>query len=208
MNPAEKLDLYKLHKGEYLAPKKPMLVEIKPANYLTISGQGGPGGETFTSRIGALYGMAYTIKMTSKAAGRDYVVCKLEGLWWSDDPTCDFAKVPKDKWQWKLLIRTPDFVDKQDLRQAAQVLTKRGKSANVELVALETIDERLCVQMLHVGPYDKEGATIRAMNSFAEAQGLVLHGLHHEIYLSDPRRVVPERLRTILRHPVTKRPSG
>ena len=208
MNRGEKLDLYKLHKAEYVAPKKPVLVEIERANYLTICGQGEPGGETFAARISALYGTAYTIKMTSKAAGRDYVVCKLEGLWWSEEPSCDFANVPKDTWQWKLLIRTPDFIDEQDLRQAAEVLTKKGKSSDVELVVLETIDEGLCVQMLHVGPYDKEGETTRTMNAFVEAQGLVLHGLHHEIYLSDPRRVPPERLRTILRHPVIKRSSG
>lgn len=201
---AEKIDLYKLHKDEYVAPKKPVLVEIKPANYLTISGQGDPGGELFQARIGALYGMAYTIKMTSKFAGKDYVVCKLEGQWWSDESPGDFSKVPKDKWQWKLLIRTPDFVGDEELRKTADALTKKGKTPDVKLVNLETIDEGRCVQMLHVGPYDKEGETIRAMKAFAEEQGLVLHGLHHEIYLSDPRRVAPDRLRTILRHPVTK----
>ena len=185
-----------------------MLVQIKPAVYLTICGQGEPGGETFTSRIGASYGMAYTIKMTSEAAGRDYVVCKLEGLWWSDEPSCDFANVPKDQLQWKLLIRTPNFIGEEDLRRAGKLLVEKGKSPDAELVALETIDEGLCVQMLHVGPYDKEGETIRAINAFAQAQGLVLHALHHEIYLSDPRRVPPERLRTILRHPVMKWLSG
>ena len=208
MSSAEKLDLYKLHGAEYVAPKKPVLVGIKPASYLAICGQGEPGGDLFTSRIGALYSMAYTIKMTSKAAGRDYVVCKLEGLWWSDEPSCDFAKVPKDTWQWKLLIRTPDFIGEQALRQAVEVLIKKGKGSNADVVVLETIDEGLCVQVLHVGPYDKEGATIRAMNSFVEQQGLVLHGLHHEFYVSDPRRAPPERLRTILRHPATKRASG
>ena len=204
----EKLDLYKLHKDEYVAPKKPVLVEIKPANYLTIQGQGEPGGEAFQTRIGALYGMAYTIKMTSKSAEKDYVVCKLEGLWWSDEYPGDFSKVPKDKWQWKLLICTPDFIGEQELRQAADVLTKKGKSPNVQEVVLETMDEGRCVQMLHVGPYNKEGETIRVMKSLVEEQGLVLHGVHHEIYLSDPRRVPPDRLRTILRHPVTEPTSG
>jgi hypothetical protein len=199
---AEKIDLYKLHKDEYVAPKKPALVETKPASYLTVDGQGEPGGELFQARIGALYGMAYTIKMTSKFAGRDYVVCKLEGQWWSDEFGGDFSKVPMDKWQWKLLILTPDFIGEKELQQAADVLTKKGKSPDVNLVKLETMDEGLCVQMLHVGPYNKEGETVRVMNAFAEEQGLALHGLHHEIYLSDPRRVAPERLRTILRHPV------
>jgi hypothetical protein len=199
---AERIDLYKLHKDEYVAPKKPVLVEAKPANYLTIDGQGEPGGELFQARIGALYGMAYTIKMTSKFAGQDYVVCKLEGQWWSDEFGGDFSKVPMDKWQWKILIRTPDFIGEAELNQAAEVLTKKGKSPDVKLVKLETMDEGLCVQMLHVGPYNKEGETVRVMNAFAKEQGLALHGLHHEIYLSDPRRVAPGRLRTILRHPV------
>jgi hypothetical protein len=199
---AEKLDLYKLHKDEYVAPKKPVLVETKPACYLTIEGQGEPGGALFQERVGALYGTAYTIKMTSKFAGRDYVVCKLEGQWWSDEFGADFAKVPMDKWQWKILIRTPDFVGDKELREAADELTKKGKTPDVKLVKLETMDEGLCVQMLHVGPYNKEGETVRVMSAFAEEQGLALHGLHHEIYLSDPRRVAPERLRTILRHPV------
>jgi len=199
---AEKIDLYKLHKDEYVAPKKPVLVETKPADYLTIDGQGEPGGEVFQARVGALYGMAYTIKMTSKFAGRDYVVCKLEGQWWSDEFGGDFSKVPMDKWQWKILIRTPDFIGEKELREAADVLAKKGKSPDVKLVKLETMDEGLCVQMLHVGPYNKEGETVRVMNAFAKEQDLTLHGLHHEIYLSDPRRVAPERLRTILRHPV------
>ena len=176
-----------------------MLVRTKPARYLAIGGQGAPGGTRFTARIGALYGAAYTIKMTRKFAGKqDYAVCKLEGQWFFD---CDPAATPKDEWKWKLLIRTPDFISPEDLKTAVATLLKRGKSPEVQEVTLETIDEGVCVQMLHVGPYEKENETVALMRTFAEASGLKLTGPHHEIYLSDPRRVPPERLKTILRVP-------
>ncbi len=204
MKTQPKIDLYKLHKTEYAATRKPALMELKPATYLAISGQGAPGGEQFTASIGALYGVAFTIKMTRKFAGQqDYAVCKLEGQWWTE-PASDFGKLPPDQWRWKLLIRTPDFIREADLRQAVAVLLKRGKGEDVKRVRLEPLAEGLCVQMLHVGPYDKECETIAVMKAFAEKQGLAFCGKHHEIYLSDPRRVPPERLKTILRHPVRR----
>jgi hypothetical protein len=196
-----KIDLYKLHKTEYAATRKPALVELKPAAYLAISGQGAPGGEQFAASIGALYAMAFTIKMTRKFAGKqDYAVCKLEGQWWTE-PESDFANSPREQWRWKLLIRTPDFVGDTDLRQAVAVLLKRGKAEDVKRVRLESLAEGQCVQMLHVGPYDREPETIAVMKAFAEKKQLKFSGRHHEIYLSDPRRVPPERLKTILRHP-------
>jgi len=202
MKPQPKLDLYKLHKAEYAAARKPALVELKPAAYLAISGQGSPGGQAFTASIGALYGVAFTIKMTRKFAGKqDYAVCKLEGQWWTE-PEADFGKLPPDEWRWNLLIRTPDFIGAADLRQAVTALVKRGKGEEAARVRLKSLTEGLCVQMLHVGPYDKECETIAVMRAFAEKQGLALSGRHHEIYLSDPRRVPPARLKTILRHPV------
>jgi hypothetical protein len=202
MKPQPKIDLYKLHKAEYAATQKPALVELKSATYLAISGQGAPGGELFTSSIGALYGVAFTIKMTRKFAGQqDYAVCKLEGQWWGE-PASNFAKLPQDQWLWKLLIRTPDFIKKADLRQAVAVLLKRDKGEDVKRVGLESLAEGLCVQMLHVGPYDKECETIGVMKEYAEKKQIEFSGKHHEIHLSDPRRVPPERLKTILRHPV------
>jgi hypothetical protein len=193
-----KLDLYKLHKAEYVTPKKPALVRTKPAQYLTIAGEGAPGGERFTACIGALYGAAFTVKMTRKFAGKqDYAVCKLECQWLVEG---EMAEIPKEAWKWKLMIRTPDFVSQKDLKAAVETLLNRGKPQEVEEVVLETIDEGTCVQMLHVGPYEKECESIALMREFAEAKGLRLRGPHHEIYLSDPRRVPPERLKTILRH--------
>src|SRR5579859_462308 len=151
--PSTKLDLYKLNKAEYVTPRKPELIRIKPAHYLTIAGQGSPGGERFTACIGALYGMAFTIKMTRKFAGKqDYGVCKLEGQWFFDG---DPGAIPKEEWRWKLMIRTPAFITKQDLSAAVATLLKRGKAREVEEVRLEKIHEGPCIQMLHLGPYEK-----------------------------------------------------
>ena len=191
-----KLDLYKQYKEEYAATKKPALVTIAPASYFAVSGQGEPGGDAFTAAIGALYGVAFTVKMRRKFAGQDYAVCKLEALW----PPKVF-RLPRNQWKWKLAIRVPDFVDEEDLAAARETLRERGKGTDVGRVRLETIDEGRCVQMLHLGPYDKESETVALMMEFARKKGLTLHGQHHEVYLSDPRRVEASRLRTILRHP-------
>jgi hypothetical protein len=199
---AEKLDLYKTHKDDYSKTKKPRLLTIKPAQYLTIVGKGEPGGDGFVARVGALYGMAFTIKMARKFAGNDYAVCKLEGLWWGKRKDGQFFSEPKSQWNWQLLIRVPDFINEVDRKNAVGALLAKGKDPAVSEVKLETIDEGLCVQMLHVGPYDQESRTIAQMLGHAEAEGYAFHGKHHEIYLSDPRRVAPERLQTILRHPV------
>src|SRR6185295_9183416 len=104
----EKLDLYKEHASEYAAKTQPAFVTISPARYLAIAGRGEPGGEAFSSAIGGLYNVAFTIKMSSKFAGQDYAVSKLEGLWWADDSAADFMSVPREQWNWKLLIRIPD----------------------------------------------------------------------------------------------------
>lgn|SRR5215510_222989 len=197
-----KLDLYKQHKPEYVAPRKPVLVDVKPAKYLAIDGRGEPGGATFQARLGALYNVAFTIKMTKKFAGQDYAVCKLEGLWWGNKKTSSFLDEPREKWNWKLLIRSPDLVHKSDVTEAIQKLLAKGRPKDVSDVKLESLAEGPCVQVLHSGPYDQENRTIELMGAFATQNMLTLHGLHHEIYLSDPRRVDPARLKTILRHPV------
>jgi hypothetical protein len=197
---AEKIDLYKLHKNEYKAKPAPELIDIGPAKYLAIDGKGEPGGTAFQSCVAELYGGAYTIKFSRKlGGGPDFKVCCLEGLWWCGDPA-HWMDQPRDSWEWKLLIRVPDFVGERELKAAQKQLAAKGKPAPG--VRLETLREGRVVQALHVGPYATECETVDKMHAFAEAQGLSFHGRHHEIYLNDPRRVPPERLKTILRMPV------
>ena len=200
---AEKIDLFKAHKAEYKATSKSAFVETTKAQYLAIEGQGTPGGAEFEECVGALYSMAFTIKMTRKAAGLgDYVVCKLESLWYAPDGGDDLCSVPQEKWCWTLMIRTPDCVKQADLDKAAAALLAKGKCEAVKNVKLEKLDEGRCVQMLHIGPYDKVGETIEKMAACAEENSASFTGKHHEIYLSDPRRVEPERLKTIIRRPI------
>ena len=195
--PDQKLDLMKLFKDEYAAPKKPKLVQTTPAKYLAIEGRAEPGGELFSAQVGALYTLGYTIKFAQKAAGRDFKAPTLEGMYWGFSP----GQASKEM-NWKLMIRMPDFVTPADVTAAAQAAKKKGKTEPVDNVRLETIDEGLCVQMLHVGPYENEPATIAEMMRLVEEEHKRISGNHHEIYLSDPAKVPPERWRTILRMPV------
>jgi hypothetical protein len=198
-----KLDLLKQHKAEYVTPKKPVLLKVGPAKYLAVEGRGAPADAAFQAAVGALYAVAFTIKMTRKAAGQgDYKVAWLEGLWWGPNKRAPFAvKTPKD-WRWKVLIRTPTFVSARDLARAQKDLLAKGKVAEFAKVKLETLREGRCIQVLHVGSYADEVASVEAMYDLAEEHGLRFQGVHHEIYLSDPRRVPASKLRTILRHPV------
>jgi hypothetical protein len=197
-----KLDLYAKHKNEYVASsKKPGLVRVGPARYLSISGRSAPGAPEFTRAIGALYNVAFTMKMARKFAGQDYTVTKLEGLWSSDTPGAD-ASNPATVWNWELLIRVPPFISEKELRTTIDGLIAKGKDEEVRRVRLVDIQEGECVQMLHIGPYTAEEPTLNKMRAFAELAGRRFEGRHHEIYFSDPRRVAPERLKTILRQPV------
>ena len=199
---AKPLDLYVAHRNEYVAPTAPVLVDVGPARYLGITGRGEPGGAAFTEAVGALYNVAFTVKMARKFAGTVYTVSKLEALWWGSGADNDFMFQPRDQWNWQLLIRTPDFITTTELGDAISTLIVRGKPARVRDVALVPIEEGSCVQMLHVGPYTEEWRSLESMHSLAEREGREVHGRHHEIYLSDPRRVAPAKLRTILRLPV------
>jgi len=195
-----RLDLYRTHRTEYVAPRRPVLITTKPAKYLAVEGRSQPGAPDFDAAIGALYSVAFTIKMARKFAGRDYAVSKLEGLWWNPEP--DDASAAKKVWSWQLMIRTPDFITPVEVRKTKAALLKKGKAPTVSKVKLIRLAEGRCVQMLHVGRYDAEQPTMDAMKTFAAEQGLTVKGRHHEIYLSDPRRVAPARLKTILRYSV------
>lgn len=207
--PEDKLDLSKLHPADYKSKKTPEIVDLEPGKYLAIEGQGAPESAAFQAAIGALYGVAYTVKMTRKFAGRDFKVATLEGLWWAEYDRAKLADpealwtVPRDAWRWKVLIRQPEFVTAAEVETAKAAVLKKKGDETVTRVALETLREGKCVQILHVGPYAAEPESIAKMRALMAAQGLAPHGLHHEIYLSDPRRVPPERLKTILRQPVT-----
>ncbi|HXV74763.1 MAG TPA: GyrI-like domain-containing protein [Candidatus Polarisedimenticolaceae bacterium] len=199
----EKIDLFKLHKDDYRASGTPELVFVGTANYLVVRGHGEPGGECFESRVQALYGMAYTLKFTGKAAGHDFVVGKLEGLYGVDGQSIDdLARLAPQRWNWRLMIRVPDRIRPQHVTEARRTLDEKGKAGDFDAVTLESIDEGRCVQMLHVGPYEQESRTVAAMRELARRNGLAAHTWHHEIYLSDPRRVPAAKLRTILREPV------
>ncbi len=195
-----KLDLYQRHSGEYIAPRHPTLVRTGPAKYLSVSGRGDPDGAGFGAAVAALYGVAFTIKLVKKAARRDFVVAKLEGLWWGGRRGKLLIDSPRSTWRWKILIRVPTFVGIADLVRARRELVRRGKSAGT--VRLEALREGRVIQLLHVGPYTREHESLGRMAEFARAHRLHLSGRHHEIYLSDPRRVAPAKLRTILRRPV------
>jgi hypothetical protein len=200
---ADKIDLFKLHKDEYAASSKPALIRIGKAHYLVARGRGAPGGETFQSRLQALYGTAYTLKFASKFAGHDFVVGKLEGLYGVDGQAPDdLERLPHEQWNWRMMIRVPDGIQARQLADARRTLRDKGKAGDFDAVTLEAVEEGLCVQMMHVGPYEEEARTVAAMRELARAHDLAPHRWHHEIYLGDPRRVPPAKLRTILRQPV------
>jgi hypothetical protein len=198
-----KLDLYKEHKEEYKATRTPAIVRVGPAKYIEVDGQGKPGGPEFEQAVGFLYATAYTLKFNSKAAGRDFKVASLEGFWEVEDDAGPVDPVKIAKLPWTLAIRVPDFISKTELGAAARQLLDKGKADIRGRVALRTLREGTCVQALHVGPYADEPATFQAMRAVALQEGFKPQG-HHEIYLSDPRRVAPARLRTILRQSLKK----
>ncbi len=194
-----KIDLFKSLKSEYAAKPVPALIETTPGHYLSITGDGMPGGDSFSDRVGALYAVAYTTKMRYKRDHDvDYTVAKLECRWHGLPETREAT----EGWHWQLLIRVPEFVTAAHRDEAVAALLAKKKPPTVNDVALESLHEGRCVQMLHVGPYEDEPASFAIMTEFAEAEGLAVTGAPHEIYISDPRRVEPARLKTILRQPV------
>lgn len=196
-----KLDLLKEYKNYYKAGKKPEIQEFGEIAYLTIEGQGEPGGAIFTSSVEALYPLAYGIKKACKENGHDFGVPKLEGLWWvyGNKPALE---VPRNEWHWKLLIRMPDFVTKEMVSSIQTEVAKKKKNNQIQEISFEKIVEGKCVQVMHTGPYATEPETIGLLMDFIAENGLSVNGLHHEIYLSDPRKTEPARMKTIIRYPV------
>lgn len=206
-------DYKKEYKEFYMPPNKPVLVEVPPMNYIAVRGKGNPNveGSAYKESIGLLYGIAFTIKMSKKGNHQiegyyDYVVPPLEGFWWQNGiKGIDYSQ--KEQFNFISVIRLPDFVAKADFDWAVEEAARKKKT-DFSKVEFFTYDEGLCVQCMHIGAYDDEPETVARMHDYMAAHGYELDitdkRLHHEIYLSDARRVAPERLKTVIRHPVKK----
>ena len=184
---------------------RPQVIDVPELRYLMIDGHGDPNTPVYVDAVSALYPVAYALKFASgRDLDRDYVVMPLEGLWWADDMATFTAARDKSRWDWTLMIMIPDWTT-PDMVSAAieQVGGRDDPPTRLGDLRVEDVTEGRCVQALHVGPYDEEAELLRRMHEeFIPGQGLTMVGKHHEIYLSDPRRVAPDKLRTILRQPV------
>ena len=206
-------DFKKEYKEYYMPGNKPSIVTVPSMNYIAVRGHGDPNqeGGDYKQSIELLYGIAFTIKMSKKGDRQiegyfDYVVPPLEGFWWQDDVDgIDYEH--KEDFNWISAIRLPDFVTKTDFDWAIEEATKKKKQ-DFSKVEFLTYDEGLCVQCMHIGSYDDEPATVQMMHEYMEEQGYDLNitdqRLHHEIYLSDARKVAPEKLKTVIRLPIRK----
>ena len=207
-------DFKKEYKEFYMPKGKPEIVTVPAMNYIAVRGCGNPNeeGGDYKKSIELLYGIAYTIKMSKKGDHKidgyfDYVVPPLEGFWWQDGVDgIDYGH--KENFQWISVIRLPDFVTRSDFEWATEEATRK-KKMDFSKVEFLPVEEGLCVQCMHTGSYDDEPATVSMMHEFIESQGYALDitdkRLHHEIYLSDARKVAPEKLKTVIRHPIRKK---
>ncbi len=206
-------DFKKEYKEFYMPKNSPEIVEVPAANYIALRGKGDPNEENgaYQQAIGVLYAVAYTLKMSYKTDYKiegffEYVVPPLEGFWWQDGVDgVDYTD--KSTFNWISVIRLPDFITKKDFAWAVETATKK-KKLDCSCAEFLTIDEGLCVQIMHQGSYDDEPATVALMDKFLAEKGYVNDlshtRLHHEIYLSDARKTPPEKLKTVIRHPIKK----
>lgn len=204
-------DFKKEYKEFYLPKNKPEIVTVPAANYIAVQGSGDPNeeGGAYQSAIHILYAVAYTLKMSYKTGRKidgffEYVVPPLEGFWWQNGVTgVDYAD--KSAFHWISVIRLPDFVTKADFDWAVETASKK-KKLDCSPAEFRTIDEGLCVQIMHIGSYDAEPASVAQMDAYLAQNGyendLTASRLHHEIYLSDPRKTAPEKQKTVIRHPI------
>jgi hypothetical protein len=208
----EKLDLRKNYKNLYQpSAKEVAVVEIPALQFAMIEGAIEPGqspgiSPAFQAAMEALYGISYTLKFMSKLRKQDsidYTVMALEALWWVEDGHFDITQ--PDNWHWRAMILQPDHITPAMFAEGIeQVRKKRGGSPAIDRLHLETFCEGLCVQIMHLGPYSAEPPTVAKMEIYAAAHGYKMRGEHHEIYLGDPRRSDPAKLKTVLRHPIEK----
>ena len=191
------LDMYRARRGEF------RLLDVPPMRYLMIDGHGDPNtSPQYADALAALYPVAYALKFASRDAGRDYVVPPLEGLWCADDMDAFTRTRDKNRWRWTMLILIPDWLDDTAV-DAAVARAAAKRPARIHDVRADELHEGTSIQTLHIGQFDDEGPVLATMHDdVIPAHGMRLSGTHHEIYLSDPRRTAPERLRTILRQPV------
>jgi hypothetical protein len=199
-----KIDFKHEFRALYLPGREPGLVDVPEMGFLMIDGQGDPNtAAAYREAIEALYSVAYTVKFTIKGmpGGLDFGVMPLEGLWWADDMTA-FGTGDRSSWKWTAMIMQPDVVTPEIVEEARdQAAAKRSLPA-LDLLRHQRFAEGRAAQLMYVGPYKDEGPTIRALHAFIADAGYALAGKHHEIYLGDPRRSAPEKLRTVIRQPV------
>jgi hypothetical protein len=199
----DKYDVKKALKNLYSAPPTFTIVDVPPLKYLAVDGAGNPNtAASYSEAVEALYSVSYTLKFASKGEGRDFVVGPLEGLWRAEDPEV-FVTGDKDSWEWTMLISQPEWITEEDVVAAKEKVAAKKTLAALPLMRFVTITEGTAVQIMHVGSYDDEAPTLAALHhEYMPEHELVFAGDHHEIYLSDPRRTAPEKLKTILRQPV------
>lgn len=199
-----KVDFKKTLKQFYVPPKEFVIVDVPEMQYIMVDGHGDPNtAQEYQDAIGALYAVAYKIKFFSKKTlEKDYVVPPLEGLWWVED-MATFTTREKSEWDWTMMIMTQEWISVEIFAEAVKQVRQAKDPASLDKVRLERYLEGLSVQIMHIGSYDDEGPILSQMHSdFIPNNGFVEKGKHHEIYLSDPRRVPPEKLKTVLRQPV------
>ncbi|MBI4927379.1 MAG: GyrI-like domain-containing protein [Anaerolineae bacterium] len=198
----QKVDLIQPLKSLFNPPAKtPVLVNVPPQSFLMIDGEGAPDSALYQEVVGALYTLAYTLKFAiKKELEIDYKVMALEGLWWMAEGV-DFSFDDRANWRWTMMIAQPEWVTPERFERARVEALKKGKSQAAR-ARLETLDEGRAAQIMHIGPYSAEPPTVAKLHAFIAEQGLRPRGKHHEIYLGDPNRSAPEKLKTILRQPV------
>ena len=200
-----KIDFKKTLKHLYEpSAKSPETVDVPEMAFLMIDGKGDPNtAQEYQDAVEALYGTAFTLKFMLKKRGEtpDYTMPPLEGLWGAEDMSV-FVQEQKDEWLWTMMIMQPEFVAQDMVSDAVEALREKKNPAAISKLRFETYHEGLSVQIMHIGPYAEEGPTIEKLHGFAFDEGYTLRGKHHELYLSDPRRVAPEKMRTVLRQPI------